>query len=180
MPSKKEDFGVERLMASPVRCCRPEDGLNQAARIMWEADCGLVPVIAADESGAVLGVITDRDVCMAAYTQGKTLGEIPVADVMTREVHCCKPAASLEEAQSIMRNAQVRRLPVVDDAGRLVGLLSLSDLAQEACRERAPRTKAAVKEAEIGETLARVSVPRRSAESRPERAKRRPRPSVRA
>ncbi len=168
MPRAKKAPSVELLMSGTVRVCQPDDSLNEAARIMWETDCGLVPVTAADGSGAVVGVITDRDICMAVYTQGKTLGEIPVGAVMTRKVHCCKPSDSLEEAQSIMRIAQVRRLPVVDGEGRLVGLLSLADLAREASREREPRKKPPVQEAEIGETLARISLSRRSPASGPE------------
>ena len=164
MPSKKEPFTVGRLMAGPARACRPDDSLNEAARQMWEADCGALPVTD-DESGRVVGIVTDRDICMAAYTRGKTLGEMLVADVMATKVHCCKPSDTLAEAQSIMRMAQVRRLPVVDDEGRLLGVLSLSDLAQEASREREPRGKGPIREAEVGETLARISLPRAAAES---------------
>lgn len=124
---------VEALMTKSVRTCRPEDSLDSAARIMWDYDCGCVPVL--DATDKVIGVITDRDVCMSAWSQGKRLCEIPVASAMSWRVLTIRPNDTVELAEEVMRDNQVRRLPVVDDDSKLVGLLSIADIAREARRE---------------------------------------------
>lgn len=119
---------VEEIMSKATYSCHPDDPLNSVAQLMWEHDCGCLPVV--DGLSHVVGIITDRDVCMAAYTQGRSLSEIPVSRAYTRDVKTCKKDEPLSRAEDTMTQAQVRRLPVVDDNGALVGLLSLSDLAQ--------------------------------------------------
>jgi predicted transcriptional regulator len=104
------------------------DTLNDAARIMWEHDCGCVPVV--EKDGSVVGMVTDRDICMAAYTQGRRVMDMRVASAASKHVVSIRENESLRRAEELMRHAQVRRLPVVDAAGRIVGLLSLSDLAR--------------------------------------------------
>jgi CBS-domain-containing membrane protein len=104
-----------------------QDRLNTAAQIMWENDCGCVPVV--DDLRRVIGIVTDRDITMAAYTQGKSLNDIEVGSICSRTVKTCAKTATLSEAEQIMANAQVRRLPVVESDGTLVGIISLSDLA---------------------------------------------------
>jgi CBS domain-containing protein len=146
---------VAQLMTKEVRFCHPSSSLHEAARLMWEGDCGFVPVT--EEGGTrVVGVITDRDVCMAAYTRGQSLQSQSVRDAMARQVRSCRSDATVEQAEAIMREAQVRRLPVVDGAGQLIGVLSLSDLAREAARERGERRQD-VRAADVGETLATIS-----------------------
>ncbi len=117
---------------------------------MWENDCGCVPVV--DSAARVLGMVTDRDVCMAAYTRGQTLNHIPVSAAMSREVFACEPSDDLLDAQKVMRKHQVRRLPVNDSKGRLIGLLSLNDLARAIPRK-------AVAKAAAADTLVRVCAP---------------------
>jgi CBS domain-containing protein len=119
---------VGDLMTRDVGTCLASDSLNDVARIMWERDCGCVPVV--DEGGTVVGMITDRDVCMAAYTQGRRLMYMTVGSAVSKHVVTIGESESLQRAEELMRDAQVRRLPVVDSARRLVGLLSLSDLAR--------------------------------------------------
>jgi CBS domain-containing protein len=97
---------------------------------MWEGDCGGVPVV--DASGRLSGMITDRDICMAAYTKGLALNSIRVADVMSRHVHTCAPDDTLERAISMMAEAEVRRLLVVAHDGKLRGIVSLADVARGA------------------------------------------------
>jgi CBS domain-containing protein len=150
---------IEQIMTKSVGTVRPGQTLNEAAQIMWERDCGCVPVVSDDGSGGVVGMLTDRDICMAAYTQGKGPREIEVRAVMSPHVYACKASDSLEEAEAIMRRAQVRRLPVVDDADQLIGIVSVSDLACAAARCRAQK-KPAVSEAEVGNTLATICQPR--------------------
>lgn len=120
---------VEFFMTKDPRTCTAEDALAAAARIMWEHDCGCVPVVAGPGSRRLVGVVTDRDVCMAAYTQGRPLWEIPVRAAMSSEVWTCHPDDTLKDAVRVMRHRQVRRLPVVDGQGHLLGLLSLTDVA---------------------------------------------------
>ena len=118
---------VDELMTSPVATCRMTDTLNRVAQLMWEGDCGVIPVV--DDDGKPVAMITDRDVCIASYTQGKALFDIPVATAMSKNVMVCQKGESIATAESMMRSQQLRRLPVVDDDGQLVGILSLNDIA---------------------------------------------------
>src|SRR5579862_1491147 len=128
---------VENIMTRPVQSCRPEDSLERAAQLMWECDCGSVPVCASDGITRAVAMITDRDICMCAYSQGKTLRELKVADAISnQELRVCRASDSLAEAENAMRQGRVRRLPVLDSHGALVGMLSLADLARESRRGR--------------------------------------------
>lgn len=126
---------VDQLMSQPVYSCRATETLNAAAALMWDHDCGVVPVV--DDDGRLVGILTDRDICMAAYTQGRPIHEIRVDTVMTHEVHACRPDDPLARAEEAMQAHRVRRIPVVDADGHLVGLLSLNDLARECQRSGA-------------------------------------------
>jgi CBS domain-containing protein len=117
---------VEALMTRDVKTCRPDDTLNLAANIMWEQDCGCVPVV--DEGRRVVGMLTDRDVCMAAYISGQPLSGLTISGAMSRGIRPCRREHAIAEAEEVMRANRVRRLPVVDEEGRLLGLLSLSDI----------------------------------------------------
>lgn len=123
------ELGVREAMTEAVASCSPNDWLNAAARHMWERDCGAVPVL---EEGKLVGIITDRDICMAAYTQGRPLTAIRVQDVMARHVHACRADDTLERAASLMAEARVRRLPVLDGDDRVVGVISMADIARSA------------------------------------------------
>ena len=124
---------VEQIMNREVKSCRPQDSLNKAARIMWEAHCGAVPVV--DDRRRPVGFLTDRDICMAAYTQGKPLEQMRVETAMARKVVSCTAEDDLASAAQLMRRSRTRRLPVTDRDGTLVGLLSLDDVACEAARK---------------------------------------------
>jgi CBS domain-containing protein len=123
---------VEQIMNRAVKSCRPLDSLSAAAQIMWDEPCGAVPVV--DDQGKPVGFLTDRDVCMAAYTQGKPLEQLRVESAMARKVVSCAAEDDLSAAAGLMRQNGTRRLPVIDKNGALVGLLSLDDLACEAAR----------------------------------------------
>jgi CBS domain-containing protein len=151
---------VSEIMTRKVVSCSETDTLADAARLMAEVDCGLIPVIAT-KSRQPVGVVTDRDICMAAYRIGKPLGEIRVRDAMSAPVRTCSADASPSEAEYVMRDAAVRRLPVVDDRGVLVGIVSLADLALEADHERR-LAKPVLHRIEIGETLAAICAPKSS------------------
>ena len=134
---------VSELMTTDVRNCWANEPLDRAAKLMWESDCGSLPVL--DQNGRVVGMITDRDVCMAAYTQAELLARIPVSRAMSHELHSCRPDEDLDKVEKRMRAHQIRRLPVLDDEGHLQGVLSLADIAQRAAREavRPPPARAA-------------------------------------
>ena len=143
---------VESVMSKDVARCLPSDSLNDAARVMWERDCGIVPIVESREADRVVGVITDRDICVAAYTTGRRLAEIPVAEVMAKRVVSCRSSDELKAAEQLMRRAQVHRLPVVDASEQLVGVLSLADIARASARGK----PADVTPIEVGETLAAI------------------------
>jgi CBS domain-containing protein len=135
---KGNDMKVERLMTKDVRTTSPDQPLADAARLMWEHDCGSIPVV--DASGRAVGMITDRDICMAAYFKGRSLHEITIGDSMAKQVLTCRIDDTIQQAEGLMQRAQVRRLPVTDGSGRVVGILSLGDIAREAGRARTGRS----------------------------------------
>lgn len=146
---------VRDLMTSDVKHCGVSDSLNSAAQIMWENDCGCVPVV--DEQTRVVGILTDRDICMAAYTQGLPLAAASVANAMASAVQTCQPGETLAAALKKMRTYRVRRLPVVDEDGRLIGIISLNDVAREGERERLAKLKTRqVKDSEIAQALGAI------------------------
>lgn len=147
---------IEKLMVKKVLSCYPEDDLRVPARAMWEGDCGSIPVV--DSWSRVIGMITDRDICMAAYTKGRKLEEIRVQDVMSKNVTSCKASDSLEQVEELMRRQKVRRIPVLDADKRLVGLVSLNDIARSARSEPAASRDASL--AHVGQLLADVCEPR--------------------
>jgi len=148
---------IAQIMRADVEVCGPDDNLAAAASRMWDCDIGCLPVL--DTEGHVIGMITDRDICMAALTRGQRLNEIPVSVAMSKEVLSCGPEATLIEAEEIMRSGQVRRLPVIDSAACLVGLVSLNDLARLAEREIGRKTRE-LSTQEVTATLAAICQPR--------------------
>lgn len=121
---------VRNVMKVNVATCGPDTNLAAAAAKMWERDCGALAVV--DELGHVVGIITDRDVCIAVGTRPRPAAEIAVREVMARDVAVCSPVDDVNEAAATMRRHRVRRLPVVDHRGVLVGLLTLDDIARRA------------------------------------------------
>jgi CBS domain-containing protein len=121
---------VKDVMTDDVKCCSLETNLAAAAKIMWEGDCGAIPVT--DGGNKVIGVITDRDICIAGATRSRTEGEIPVQDVISHTVYSCLPEDDVRAALETMRSQRVRRLPVVAKDGSLAGIISIHDIAVQA------------------------------------------------
>lgn len=143
---------VTDLMTTDVATCRADDSMATAARAMWDRDCGIVPVV--DGARRVIGVVTDRDICIAAATQGRLLADMAVREVMRKEVHCCRDSQPRRAIHSLMRRHQVRRLPVVDAADKLLGIVSINDLALAgADAEGSARRDEMI---EVAETLAAI------------------------
>jgi CBS domain-containing protein len=145
-------MNVEAVMNPNVHACRPSDSLNIPARLMWEHDIGCVPVI--DDAGMPVGMITDRDIAMAAYTTGRRLEEQLVQAAMSKMVFTVRANEPIEKADALMRERQVRRVPVINASSRLVGILSLNDLARSAGRDQTVRPE------HLTATLASISQPR--------------------
>jgi CBS domain-containing protein len=121
-------MNVREVMSAPVATCSVDGRLNQAAQVMWESDCGSVPLV--DGEGRLVGIVTDRDLCMAAYTQGQRFDEIPLRTTMASQLLVCHIADSVDTAERLMREGQVRRVPVIDNDGRPVGMISVADLTR--------------------------------------------------
>ena len=146
---------IEKVMTHEVYTCRQDDSLEHAAQLMWDRNCGCLPVCTFDGATRVVGLITDRDICMCALFQHKPLAELRVSQAMSKEVRACKPGDSITAAEKVMAEAQIRRLPVLDDEDSLIGIVSLSDLAREAEREVA-QAQPEISEMEVGGTLAAI------------------------
>lgn len=144
-------MNISKLMHADPITCRTRDNLAHAAQLMWDHDVGCLPVI--DDDGKVAGMITDRDICMAAYTSGDPLGLIPVTTPMARVLYSCTPDDSLREVEKAMQDHQIRRMPVIDGTGHPIGVISLNDLAQSVGHD-------SVSASEVATTLAAVSAPR--------------------
>lgn len=121
---------VRRIMTSNVAACMPETNLAAAAGLMWRHDCGVIPVI--DGNQKVVGVITDRDICMAVAMINRLASEIAVGEVISGEVFACSPDDEVSQALATMQRRQVLRLPVVNKDGNLQGILSMNDILSRA------------------------------------------------
>jgi CBS domain-containing protein len=155
---------VRDLMHKAPSTCSPDDPLNRAAQVMWEINCGAVPVTDAD--GKVVGMITDRDICMAAYTRGQSLPTMTVSSAMSKDVHSCTPEDSIGHAVRLMAQRQVRRIPVVD-SGRLVGFLALADIARHIGKAAPTNVHASVV---LAQSLAGICEDRPSTDASPRAA----------
>lgn len=123
----REDLNmkVQDVMVKGVRFCSPDTNLATVAKIFWEQGCGALPVV---ENGRAIGVITDRDIAIALGTRNAKAGDTLVRDVALPKVFFCMPQDDIHTALNTMQAQQVRRLPVVNEEGTLVGILSLDDV----------------------------------------------------
>jgi CBS-domain-containing membrane protein len=116
---------VSEVLCRPVVSCTEETSLASAARLMADNDCGILPVL---RSARLVGVVTDRDVCVAIGRQKRPASEIPVREIMSTDVVAATTTDEVQTALARMGGRQVRRLPVVDPHGALEGVVSLDDL----------------------------------------------------
>ena len=120
-------MNVEQIMTPSPATCGMTDNLAQVVERMWDANCGIVPVV--DDTGRVLAVITDRDICVAAATRGLAPGDIRAEEMQRKPVVSCRPDDNVKDALRLMAEHRVRRLPVTSDEGLLHGIISLDDVA---------------------------------------------------
>jgi CBS-domain-containing membrane protein len=121
---------VEEIMTKDVCSCTPGMNAATAAEIMWSRNCGSLPVV--EDGGRVVGIVTDRDLFLALGTSNRKPAELSLGEIMSKEVALCNPSNDVRNALQTMAQRQLRRLPVVDEAGNLKGILSLADVALRA------------------------------------------------
>jgi CBS domain-containing protein len=121
---------VSELMTAKVCCCQITDSLEHVAQLMWEADVGALPVLA--DFGRPVAMVTDRDVCMAAYLTGRPLRDIPVITAASKHIFHVRPGDSIESVYAVMKMRRVRRLPVVGIGEHLDGIITVMDIVRHA------------------------------------------------
>jgi CBS domain-containing protein len=149
---------VEEIMSIHLETCRCEDSLQAAGQSMWDHDIGILPVVSAD--GRLTSVITDRDIAMAACIRGKAPHEIKVSEVMSKRLVTVLPSDDLQLTEERMQAEQVHRIPVVDSAGFLTGMITINDLARHLRSRKAAKGETPDG---IARTVAAISAPRAAA-----------------
>jgi|SRR5436190_11120782 len=118
---------VRDVMTPDPQCVRDSDSIMDAARIMQNADTGVVPVV--DDGNKIIGMITDRDIVVRLIAAGKDPQKARVNEAMTKSVRKVDEDAKIDDVVELMSNAQIRRVPVVNRSNEIVGIVSLADLA---------------------------------------------------
>ena len=120
---------VKEIMTADPRICTPDTTVAAAANLMWEGDCGILPVV---DEGELVGVVTDRDMYVALATRNSRAAQLRVNAVATKMVATCEPEDDVHAALATMRQARVRRLPVVGFGRTVLGILSMNDVLRAA------------------------------------------------
>lgn len=141
---------IEDIMVHEPACCRAQTSLQDIAMLMWNNDCGAVPLV--DEEQRPVGIVTDRDIAMGAALQHRPLWELRGEDIaQDRAPHCCHPGESIYDVLDLMEQHEVRRFPVVNKRGKLCGMISMGDIVS---RTRVGRArKGQPEQIDAGETL---------------------------
>lgn len=132
---QREPLTAREVMTRAVRTVRRDSSLREAARLMKEEDSGVIPIV--DEHGRLEGLVTDRDLALRAFTGGRSPEQLLVSDVMTDDLDAVTPDEDLHGVVDLMARRQLRRVPVIERDDRLVGIVSLSDIAQRADSDEA-------------------------------------------
>ncbi|MFP2962861.1 CBS domain-containing protein, partial [Myxococcus sp. 1LA] len=130
-----EPLTAREVMTRNVRTARPESPLREVAQIMKDESCGAVPIV--DERGRLVGIVTDRDLVVRAFTGGRTPDQLRVSDVMTDDVEAVTQDDTLHDVIGLMGRRQLRRIPVVERDDCIVGIISLGDIALRADHDEA-------------------------------------------
>lgn len=146
--SGKSGRSLRDVMTSNPETIRGEEGLQKAARMMKDCDCGALPVV--DDSGTLRGMVTDRDIVVRCVAEGKNPLDGSVKDVMTPNAHSVRENDTLDHVFRIMSEHQIRRVPVCDESGKVIGIVAQADLALDTADDR-----------EVGRTVERISEPER-------------------
>ena len=148
---------VRDLMTKTVASCRLETTLAAAGTLMWETDCSVLPIV--DDHRRVTGMITDRDVCIAVTTSDRRPSSLRVGDVAVSQAFACESDTDIRSALEMMRAHRVHRLPVVNKANLLEGMVSIIDIARQA-QEPVARGRPDVSYEDVVETLQTISARR--------------------
>jgi len=133
----------EVMTKNPVYCL-PGDGVAKVAQLMKSTDIGSVPIVEDEQSRRLVGIVTDRDLAVKLVAEGRDVKTAKAEEVMTRGVVTCRAEDDLEKALDAMSENQLRRIPVVDDNGKIVGIIAQADVATRV--NRSETTAAMVKE----------------------------------
>jgi CBS domain-containing protein len=117
---------VNEVMTKSPAYCSADTNLGAAAEIMWKRNCGFLPVVSPQQN--VVGVITDRDMCIAMATRNRLPGQVTAQEISSMVTYSCRPDDDVQAAMDMMADKKVRRLPVIDAAGKLEGILSVDDV----------------------------------------------------
>ena len=131
---------VDDVMTTRLHTCKGDETLERAAKIMWEHGCAEVPVV--DDDGFLVTMVSDRSALLCAYTQGKPLAQIAVTSAAPRNFRVARAGDSLDAALEMMRKHHERCLPVVDAVGRLIGVVSITDIIRVTSLQGEPRLSA--------------------------------------
>jgi CBS domain-containing protein len=129
---------AREIMTENPRCATPDMSVQEAARMMKAEDTGVLPVVDASNSRRLVGVLTDRDIAIRVVAEGRPAAT--VREVMSAGVRTASVDDSVEDVMRVMADEQVRRIPIVDDAGTVVGIVSQADLVREGPDRRAEKT----------------------------------------
>ena len=129
---------AEEIMSRNPRTVTPETAVVEAARLMKSEDVGVLPVVESESSRRLVGIVTDRDIAIRVVAEGKSAAS--VRDAMTAGASTCKSSDSVKDVMALMGREQVRRVPIVDDRGELVGIIAQADIVLEGDDERAEET----------------------------------------
>jgi CBS domain-containing protein len=146
---------ADEIMITPVITCQSNESLEQAARQMWDHDCGAIPIV--NDKGTLVGMLTDRDICMAALHEGGALRDQPIHTAMSKAVFAATPDVTVKELEALMAAQQVRRIPIINAENKPIGILSINDLVRFAARSGGGNAK-------VIHALATISQPRPTAE----------------
>jgi CBS domain-containing protein len=140
----------KEIMTKDPVCCLPGDTVDQAAQLMKDEDVGPIPVVADQKTRRLVGIVTDRDLAVKVVAEARSIQSVTVEEVMSRDPVSCHAEDDLQRAIDAMEKNQVRRIPVVDDNDRIIGIISQADVA---IRAHKPETTAEVVE-EISKSAA--------------------------
>ena len=147
---------ITSLMEKNVHTCRPEDSLEEAAGTMLKGDVGALPVV--DNDNKLVGMITDRDICMSSLIEGRSLKELPVSLAASTPAWACMLEDSLADVRAAMQTHKIHRIPVVDENEKLIGIVGLGDIVHATSEKKSGFTPN-----DLTKTLAAIMEPREQA-----------------
>lgn len=130
---------AQDIMAKNPRTVTPETSVREAAQLMKTEDVGMLPVVRSGSKN-IVGIVTDRDIAIRHVAAGHSSPDCPVSEAMSADVKTCKSTDSVDEVMKVMGKEQVRRIPIVDERGDLVGIVAQADIARDADDKKAERT----------------------------------------